>query len=263
MQTEGSLEDAACRAEVLQEARRFNLNPPAARQRSLVEMLGGPMAAERDRREQGDDARVARVVDTQETRRGGRDPAEREGGRRERERESEGDLTVSGIFLSRLHLVDVHIVSLTAPSRAEDWLKRKPDKNPLKQQLAQAIANKRSKYKALAMARNPGIAVDPKEPLSHLGITLIPAVATPTGTITEELLSFLKTLANHRIEYEKTILKITSGHLRRYSEYVGLYKRVVACALARSSVKTLTSDPRRLDSRRRNGPNLTYRAGDL
>jgi len=191
-------------------------------------------------------------------------PGEKEKtGKETRERESEGDLGISGQFLSSFILVDAHICSLSAPSRAKDWLKVTSKPTLTTTHLREAATKKKQKYKRLALNIAPSITPDNDKPLQHFGISFVPAVATPTGILSKEILDLVRVLAKHRIDYERNIMGITTGQNRRYVEYVGLYKRALSAATIKGSIETLTAAPRRLDSRRREGPNLTYRAGDL
>lgn len=186
----------------------------------------------------------------------------------ERERDTEGDLLISGRNLAYLLLVDTHIVSLNTPSRVKEWAEQKKAVKTLPQkQLRDAVAAKQSHYARKTRAVAPGVRIDANGPLMTWGVDLIAAVATPTGIISPEMDRLLGTLACHKVDTEEQDSRIegrseSQARIRRaFTEARGLFRRIVATALVRSASRTFTTDPQRLDRRRRAEERIEIQGG--
>ena len=190
-----------------------------------------------------------------QTRRGG---ASGERTKASRQRETQGDLAVSGPLLPCLHLVDVHIISLSAPSRCKEWEEKPPTskRDLTRWHVQEAVGFKNSHYAHLAKQIAPSGGHEQKDPLGYFGIKLVPAVATTNGAISEPLQNLLKVLARHKVDVEleqspiPDMNRSTRERDRRYAECLGLFRRMLSTTLVRASSRTFTTNPGRPDGSR-------------
>lgn len=167
---------------------------------------------------------------------------------------AEGDLAISGPLLPQLVLVDVHVVSLTAPSRVREWMVRSnTSRNLSSAHLLEAEMDKRRHYRQCAASLAPTIKHNVHNPLQHFDIDFVPAVASANGVLGGSIIALAKKLAEHKIGYETMkrrsgdLAGVVGDHLRQLAETTGRYKRILATAIIRASTRTMTAHPVRLD----------------
>jgi hypothetical protein len=190
--------------------------------------------------------------------------------RQPRDRSSEGDIGFSAPLFSRFVLVDVHIISPLTIGRIKDWASGSTKllgPKSIAHHIRDGEIYKLRHYMRKAAEYLPhvgrdlaSVSIDQDDPLACFLIETSPAVMTPWGNMSPQLLKLLNRLAEQQVSNETDDRILASAatntaagsvsdliHRLRVRNVVNLYKGMLSCALARSLATTFSPAAQRVN----------------
>jgi hypothetical protein len=183
--------------------------------------------------------------------------------RQPRDRSSEGDIGFSAPLFSRFVLIDVHIISPLTIGRLKDWANGNTKllgPKSIAHHVREGELLKLRHYVRKAQEYLPhvgrdaaSVTIDEDDPLQCFLIEMVPAVLTPWGNMSPQLLKLLKRLAEQQVSNETDDRILASAatntaasgvsdliHRLRVRNFVNTYKSMLSCSVARSLATTFS-----------------------